>query len=65
MDKQEYKRAAGRQAVALKYDPADAAPRVVAKGAGYIYDKILEKAGENDVAVISDPELVRELTKLD
>jgi flagellar biosynthesis protein len=65
MGEQEQKRAAHRQAVALKYDPNDVAPRVIAKGAGYIHDKIVEKAGERDVAIISNPELVRELTKLD
>ena len=65
MDKQEQKRAALRQAVALRYDPSDTAPRVVAKGAGYIHDKIIRKAGENDVTVISNPELVNELTRLD
>jgi len=65
MDKQDQKRASLRQAVALRYDPSDTAPRVVAKGAGYIHDKILEKAGESDVKVIADPELVRELTKLE
>ncbi|MCL2699656.1 MAG: EscU/YscU/HrcU family type III secretion system export apparatus switch protein [Defluviitaleaceae bacterium] len=55
-----------RHAVALKYDPnIDRAPRVIAKGAGYIHDKIVEKAHENKIAVMSDPELVRELTKLD
>ena len=65
MEKQEQKRAALRYAVALKYDPSDTAPRVVAKGAGYIHDKILKKAEESDVTVISNPELVNELNKLD
>jgi len=65
MGEQEQKKAINRQAVALRYDPGDVAPRVVAKGTGYIHDKIIEKAGESDVTVISNPELVRELTKLD
>jgi len=65
MGKPEHKRAAKRQAVALKYDQGDAAPRVIAKGEGYVHNEIIKKAEENDVAVISNPELIKELTKLD
>ena len=65
MDNKQQNHALDRQAVAVRYNPNDYAPRVVAKGAGYVHDRIIEKAKENQVAVYSDPELVKELTKID
>ena len=54
-----------KRAVALEYNPDDAAPKVVAKGAGLIAEKILERAGESDVPVYEDAELVKSLDRLD
>ncbi|MEK8130271.1 EscU/YscU/HrcU family type III secretion system export apparatus switch protein [Paenibacillus filicis] len=55
-----------KKAVALKYAPeASAAPKLVAKGAGRIADKIMEKAKENGVPIQEDPSLVEVLSKLD
>ncbi|WP_018685589.1 EscU/YscU/HrcU family type III secretion system export apparatus switch protein [Actinokineospora enzanensis] len=48
-------------AVALRYDPAKGAPRVVAKGAGEIAAKIREKATEHRVPIVRDVPLARAL----
>ncbi|PPK66496.1 EscU/YscU/HrcU family type III secretion system export apparatus switch protein [Actinokineospora auranticolor] len=48
-------------AVALRYDPARGAPRVVAKGAGVIAAKIREKATEHRVPIVRDVPLARAL----
>jgi len=55
-----------RKAVALRYNEAkEAAPRVIAKGAGLIAERILEIARENGVQTYEDPDLVAILSKLD
>lgn len=46
-------------AVALKYEPGKAAPRVVAKGAGLIAARIREKAQEDGVPMVQDIPLAR------
>ena len=50
-------------AIALKYDPASGAPRVVAKGAGVIASKIREKAEEHGVPMVRNVSLARTLYK--
>ena len=50
-------------AVALKYDAAQGAPKVVAKGAGVIAAKIREKAEEHGVPMVRDVPLARTLYK--
>jgi flagellar biosynthetic protein FlhB len=50
-------------AMALKYDPATGAPKVVAKGAGFIAEKIKEKADESRVPIVQDIPLARALHK--
>ncbi|WP_400163423.1 EscU/YscU/HrcU family type III secretion system export apparatus switch protein [Brevibacillus sp. TJ4] len=55
-----------KQAVALKYQAGTMeAPKVVAKGKGYIADNILKTAREHDIPVQEDPSLVEVLGKLD
>jgi flagellar biosynthetic protein FlhB len=51
-------------AVALKYDPALGAPRVVAKGAGAIATKIREQAENHGVPLVRDVPLARTLHKV-
>ncbi|SEB89487.1 flagellar biosynthetic protein FlhB [Paramicrobacterium humi] len=46
-------------AVALKYEPGKAAPRVVAKGTGVIAARIREKAEEGGVPMVKDIPLAR------
>ena len=50
-------------AVALRYDPAGGAPKVVAKGSGAIAAKIREKAQEHRVPLVKDVPLARALHK--
>ncbi|MCD8139468.1 MAG: EscU/YscU/HrcU family type III secretion system export apparatus switch protein [Planctomycetaceae bacterium] len=53
-------------AVALRYnEDKDAAPRVLAKGAGNVAQKILDIAEEAKIPVREDPDLVEALAKLD
>jgi flagellar biosynthesis protein FlhB len=47
--------------VALRYDPAKGAPRVVAKGAGAIAQRIREVGAESDVPLVKDVPLARSL----
>jgi flagellar biosynthesis protein len=54
------------KAVALRYDKqADHAPRVVAKGKGYLADKIIDVAREHDIPMYKDKNLVQVLEALD
>ena len=52
-------------AVAIKYDQADSAPRVVAKGYGSLAERIIKTAKENDLYVHESPELVGLLMQVD
>jgi flagellar biosynthesis protein len=59
MDKQ-------KKAVALKYNKGkDSAPKVVAKGKGYIAERITEAARENNVPLYEDKNLSQVLEALD
>jgi flagellar biosynthesis protein len=53
-------------AAAIKYDSDTAnAPKVTARGRGFIADKIIEKAEEFGIPIKNDPDLVQILSKLD
>ena len=54
-----------KKAVAIKYNPSMTAPKVIAKGQGYLAEKILETAKKSDVTVYEDKLLVEELEKID
>ena len=51
-------------AVAIKYDPANGAPRVVAKGAGNVATRIREEAERHGVPMVRDVPLARTLHKV-
>lgn len=51
-------------AVALKYEPAKGAPRVVAKGTGVLAGRIRDRARENRVPVVEDKPLTRLLYRI-
>lgn len=53
------------QALALRYEPKDGAPRVVAKGYGTLAEKIVETAREHGLYVHESPELVGLLMQVD
>ncbi len=54
-----------KTAVALEYDPEDAAPKIVATGKGKVAEKIIEAAKEADVPVHEDSKLAETLSKLE
>ena len=54
------------KSVAVKYEPSkDNAPRVTAKGAGRIAERIIEIAMKEGVPIKEDPDLVGALMQLD
>ena len=52
-----------QKAIAIRYDAADPAPVVVAKGQGFVAEKILQTAEESGVRVHKDDALLAELMK--
>lgn len=54
-----------KKAVAIKYNSQIIAPQVVAKGQGYVAEKILESAKDANVTIYEDKALVEELEKID
>ncbi|HAG70452.1 MAG TPA: flagellar biosynthesis protein FlhB [Lachnospiraceae bacterium] len=54
-----------KTAVAIEYDPGDAAPRVVASGRGAVAERIIKEAQDNDVAIHKDGKLADTLSKLE
>lgn len=54
-----------KTAVALSYELGDQAPRVLASGKGYLADKIVEKAKEEQVPLYKDSKLAGTLSKLE
>lgn len=54
-----------KTAVALSYEKGDTAPKVIASGRGYVADKIVETAQENNVPVREDKKLAESLSSLE
>lgn len=54
-----------KQAVALSFDPADDAPKVVASGTGALAERIIEEAQKNAVPLHKDSKLADTLSKLE
>ena len=54
-----------KQAVALEYDPADSAPKVIAMGKGAVAERIINTAKNSDVPVHKDSKLADTLSKLE
>lgn len=55
-----------KKAVALRYDiESEAAPKIIAKGSGYIAEQILASTKDNDIHVHEDPDLLNVLSVLD
>ncbi len=54
------------KAVALKYNPQeDSAPKITAKGDGFLAEKIIELAKQSGVPIREEKDLVEILSKLD
>lgn len=54
-----------KKVVALKYNSSMASPKVIAKGAGYMAEKMLEQAQEHNITIYEDKALVEELEKIE
>ncbi|MCD7825438.1 MAG: EscU/YscU/HrcU family type III secretion system export apparatus switch protein [Clostridiaceae bacterium] len=55
-----------KTAIALEYDgEEDIAPKVVASGKGYVAEKILDAAQQNDIPVHKDEALAKSLSSLE
>lgn len=55
-----------RRAVALGYDATeDAAPKVLARGSGFIAERIIERAREHGIPLHHDPDLIALLAKVE
>lgn len=54
-----------KTAVAIAYNPGDAAPKILATGKGYLAEKIIEKAREENVPFYKDNKLADTLSRLE
>ncbi len=54
-----------KTAIALGYNEEDAAPRIIATGKGFLADKILKGAKQNQIPVHEDSRLAASLSNLD
>ncbi|MBO5176083.1 MAG: EscU/YscU/HrcU family type III secretion system export apparatus switch protein [Lachnospiraceae bacterium] len=62
---EEKKNIANKTAVALSYEAGDQAPKILATGKGYVAEKIIEAAKEENVPVHKDEKLAATLSKLE
>ena len=62
---QENKLTSEKTAVALTYEEGDKAPKILAAGKGYVAEKILEAAKEEQIPVHKDEALAGTLAKLE
>lgn len=53
-----------KTAVAVAYEPGDAAPKILAAGKGALAERIIETAKENEVPFYRDNKLAETLSKL-
>jgi flagellar biosynthesis protein len=54
-----------RTAVALSYDPDETAPKIIASGKGYVADKIIKLANEDNIPIHKDDALADTLSRLE
>lgn len=61
---QKKKSDADKTAVAISYEPGEAAPKILATGKGKVAEKIIETTKENKVPTYKDNKLASTLSKL-
>ena len=61
---QKKKNDADKTAVAISYEPGEAAPKILATGKGKVAEKVIETAKENKVPTYKDNKLASTLSKL-
>lgn len=54
-----------KTAIALEYKPEEPAPKVIASGRGYLADKILDVAQQEEIPVHQDETLTRSLEEVE
>ena len=54
-----------KTAVAIQYDPGDAAPKILATGKGHVAQKSIEEAKKADVPFYKDSKLADTLSRLE
>ncbi len=54
-----------KTAVALSYEPGDAAPKILATGKGELAERIIKKGQEENVPLYKDTKLASTLSKLE
>ncbi len=54
-----------KTAVAIKYDPGDTAPKIIATGKGAVAEKIIEKGQEENIPFYKDDQLADTLSRLE
>lgn len=54
-----------KTAVALGYDPGDAAPKIIASGQGAVAERIIEGAKEHQIPLHKDERLANTLSRLE
>lgn len=65
MENQKKREQEKKTAVALSYEAGDKAPKILATGKGYVADKIIEVAKEEQIPVHKDEKLAGTLSKLE
>lgn len=54
-----------KTAVAIAYNPGEAAPKIIATGKGHLAERIIEKAKEENIPFYRDDKLAKTLSKLE
>jgi len=54
-----------KTAVAIAYHPGETAPKIIATGKGYMAERIIEKAKEEQIPFYRDDKLAKTLSKLE
>ena len=54
-----------QQAIALSYNPNEPAPKVIASGQGYLADKIISRATEENIPIHKDEKLADSLSNIE
>lgn len=65
MEEPKNKEEKNKIAVALEYNPSEPAPKIIASGKGYVAEKIIERAVEENVPLHKDDKLAGTLSKLE
>ncbi|MCK9443556.1 MAG: EscU/YscU/HrcU family type III secretion system export apparatus switch protein [Tissierellaceae bacterium] len=65
MDTNKSQRQKTNKAVGLSYEIGETAPKVVAKGIGFVADRLIEKASEEKIHTYKDEDLVDALMDLE